>query len=240
MKTQNIKSRKVLIVNTFTLIELLVVIAIIAILAGMLLPALNQARAKAKAISCVSNLKQCGTAMAMYSDDSNGWFPELVHFNSASALEYWPTTMSLGGYLKIPKQFASSVMSCPSSRNYSGGWTSETYSTYGMNIEGRTSLINAWKIKGSGVIGSAASDIWANTSPSKFIFLADSVVDFPGHNTNGRQHVYVGYDATKDISLRHSKHGNILFGDSHVEPKSADELLELNWPADQFSYLEAN
>ena len=123
-------------VGAFTLIELLVVIAIIAILAGLLLPVLARAKAKAIQTQCVNNIRECGTAFRLWSDDNNSRYP--MSYVGNAQYPQLPTTAPVSGsaYAFTYKFFqamsnelsAPKLVMCPADER-----TATTNYTTGMN-----------------------------------------------------------------------------------------------------------
>ena len=105
--------------QSFTLIELLIVIAIIAVLASLLMPALNSARNKAKGITCIANQKQCMLAVSMYANDSNGWVPPPGGGSTGICpTEGWALTLTRNNYL--PKEL---ILEIQTTSSYLGNAT---------------------------------------------------------------------------------------------------------------------
>ncbi len=198
----------------FTLIELLVVIAIIAILASMLLPALNQAREKAKSISCVNNLKQIGQALKFYQGDNNDYYPYAALSNGKD--DYVWSYILYDNYLP-----SAGVYKCPSdTTKRAAGYQFEGPRSYNA-----TSRFPNWGYYGVFRYNHAAASLYKVTKvkkPASMITNFELVSQYGDiHTSNGSYFNMTSSNFNDKVAgfiMPHSNSSmNILMLDGHTE-----------------------
>ena len=215
--------------KSFTLIELLVVIAIIAILAAMLMPALQQARERAQATSCQSNLKQITTGLLLYSDNNKDYFPIPLE-NSTDGYTanvgqfiYWGARMVRSKYL------TAGVLRCPTySPNLSKlGYNEALGQSMGDYDKIYGLRMGAEKHDGShNKSGQPAGYLPRIAKPTTYILIGDSRTS----PTNANMfHFFGPWNTANLLSRRHMAQSliNLGFADGHVAGFSKDGVKGL-------------
>ena len=226
--------------TNFTLIELLVVIAIIAILASMLLPALNQAREKAKSIKCAGNQKNIGSAVMQYSADYSDWYPHwgsylFLNDNRISwsqlimpYVSNMPSRTASTGYAsdEMKKACVSGIFRCPSRVSGSDLCASTTYG-YNGDWGGY-----GWNGRYMGYTNKAGSDplgydAWVKMSqvPKSSQTLMAGDVNINSGTADSIKFLLRQIDAyTPTTSTVHNGSGNHVWADGHVSNFKANAV----------------
>ena len=201
--------------KTFTLIELLVVIAIIAILAGMLLPALNNARENGRTKGCMSNIKQMGALCLLYANDSDGYLPFVkTTYNNVDYgayvydnIYYWQK--------RLKQQYTGSesvnLSNCPAIIAARKGY-SAVKTTYGMNL-----------YLASGTMSHSGYHSGWNKTPLRQISKIQAASRAGMMVENYRHGTWNGVESSASGETRtyfiHNKKANVVFLDGHAETR---------------------